>query len=262
MIASRPKAGAGLAAIRGELSIAREVQQASLPRRFREIPGLAYVSHYRPARCVGGDYYDFLPLQDGRWGIAIADVSGKGFGAALVMANLQGVLRAHSLHPRCDPATVVSNVNRLAAEGSPDHFFATLFYAEYEPHSLTLSYVNAGHNSPMLLRDRVLIPLTAEHAPVGLMKNAEYSSTTIQLEIADILVAYTDGIIETENSIGDAFGETRLQSMLLDCRHNDAHSVLQLILDGLSVHSAGFPPADDVTVVVVQVGPRPPRSDR
>jgi len=240
-----------------DLEIARDVQRAAFPEQPPIIPGLNVASFYKPALCVGGDYYDFLPFRDGAWGIAIGDVSGKGIAAALVMASLQGSLRAQTWQPRSDPERLMANVNRLVWEFSPQHFFASLFYAEYQPQSRVLRYVNAGHNPPIMLRRNhnrcALLPLTAGCAPVGLIEDCPFTSTTFRLEIDDVLVAYTDGLTESENSEGTAFGYKRLESMLAGCCSQNPHQVLQLILDELSAHSAGCPQADDITVVVMQV---------
>jgi len=240
-----------------DLEIARDVQRASFPEQPPVIPGLSVASFYQPALCVGGDYYDFLPFRDGAWGIAIGDVCGKGIAAALVMANLQGSLRAQTWQPRSDLERLMANVNRLVWESSPQHFFASLFYAEYQPQSRVFRYVNAGHNPPIVLRRNhnrcALLPLTAEYAPMGLIEDCPFTSTTLQLEIGDVLVAYTDGLTESENSEGTAFGYKRLESMLAGCCSQDPHHVLQVILDELSAHSADCPQADDITVVVMQV---------
>ena len=253
--ATRPEIKAG--ELHRDLEIARDVQRAAFPEQPPVIPGLNVASFYKPALCVGGDYYDFLPFRDGAWGIAIGDVSGKGIAAALVMASLQGSLRAQTWQPRSDPERLMANVNRLVWEFSPQHFFASLFYAEYQPQSRVLRYVNAGHNPPIMLRRNhnrcALLPLTAGCAPVGLIEDCPFTSTTFRLEIDDVLVAYTDGLTESENSEGTAFGYKRLESMLAGCCSQNPHQVLQLILDELSAHSAGCPQADDITVVVMQV---------
>jgi phosphoserine phosphatase RsbU/P len=118
------------------------------------IPSLSCEVFYQPAHDIGGDYYDFLCLQGERWGIAIGDVSGKGIGAALVMAGLQASLRAQALHPHLNLSALIADVNQLVHGASPTNFFASLFYAEYQPATRALRYVNAGHNPPIVLRPR------------------------------------------------------------------------------------------------------------
>src|SRR5215469_8467514 len=158
-----------------DLAIAKDVQRASIPQQPPIIPGLNCAAFYKPAYGIGGDYYDFLALPDGGWAIAVGDVSGKGIGAALVMANLQGALRAQVLQGRSDIETLINNVNRLVWECSPEHFFASLFYAEYQPGSRLLRYVNAGHNPPVVARRKhdgcTLISLMPQGAPVGLLRD-------------------------------------------------------------------------------------------
>lgn len=137
-----------LGTLHRDLAIAREVQRASFPQQPPAIPGMKCANFYRSARSIGGDYYDFLALPKGTWGIAIGDVSGKGISAALVMANLQGSLRKQILQSGSDIVPLITGVNRLVWESSPQHFFASLFYAECRPQSRVLGYVNAGHNAP------------------------------------------------------------------------------------------------------------------
>jgi len=120
-------------ALQTDLEGAKDVQRAFFPAPTLSIPCLSCEAFYQPAHDIGGDHYDFLPLQGERWGIAIGDVSGKGIGAALIMASLQGSLRAQALHPHSDLSLLISDVNRLVYDSSPTHFFASLFYAEYQP---------------------------------------------------------------------------------------------------------------------------------
>ena len=240
-----------------ELEIARDVQKASFPAHFPAIPGLTCATFYKPVHSLGGDYYDFLPLQDGAWGIAVGDVSGKGIGSALVVATLQASLRAQTLCPRSRIETLMKNVNHLVRESSPAEFFASLFYAEYRPASRLLRYVNAGHNPPMVMRRsgsrcKVLL-LNPGGAPVGALEDSTYISATFLLEPGDILVAYTDGITESENVDGDCFGQDRLERILCNCTARDSQEVLQCILNELSAHSLGRSQADDMTLVVMRV---------
>lgn len=240
-----------------DLEMAREVQKAFLPQKPPSVPGLSCASFYEPARTIGGDYYDFLPHRDGAWGIAIGDVSGKGIGAALVMASLQAAIRAQTLYAPYKIQALMTNVNELLCRSAPDHFFASLFYAEYQPASRILTYVNAGHNAPIVLRGsldrRAVFPLNAGGVPVGMFEDSEYGSKIFQLETGDVLVAYTDGITDSENLAGDPFGHKRLVSILCDCPGKDPQEILQHILGELSAHSAGSLQRDDMTLLVLQV---------
>src|SRR5215468_7618505 len=208
-------------AFRKDLEGAKDVQQAFFPPQSLSIPCLSSETFYQPARGIGGDYYDFLSLPGGRWGIAIGDVSGKGIGAALLMANLQASLRAQALYLQLDLTALIGNVNRLVHESSPTDFFASLFYAEYEPASRLLQYVNAGHNPPIVVRPRTqcceLFHLRAEALPIGMYPEAKFAATQFQLVKEDILVAYTDGITEAANTSGQLWGVEKLESLLRSC---------------------------------------------
>lgn len=252
-----PKTRPDLVSFHQQLAIAREVQRASLPAQTPRIPGLGSAIVYKPAHSVGGDYYDFLCLPNGEWGIAVGDVSGKGISAALVMANLQGFLRAQTFQHASDLSTLMSNLNRLVRQSSPQHFFASLFYGEYDPQSRRLQYVNAGHNAPIGIRrarnhDR-LFSLKAECPPIGALEDPLFASATFQLEVGDTLVFYTDGVTESENSEGKAFGHKRLQRVLYDYCTQDPRQILQVTLNELEAHSEGRPQTDDITLVVIRV---------
>jgi sigma-B regulation protein RsbU (phosphoserine phosphatase) len=193
-------------AFRKDLEGAKDVQQAFFPPQTFSIPYLSAETFYQPARGIGGDYYDFLSLSGGRWGIAIGDVSGKGIGAALLMASLQASPIAQALHQHLDLPAIIGGVNHLVHESSPTALFASLFYAEYEPASRKLQYVNAGHNPPIIMRPRTqcceLFHLRAQTVPIGMYAEVQFEATQFQLAKGDILVAYTDGITEAANTSG------------------------------------------------------------
>lgn len=245
-------------ALRRDLEGARDVQQAFFPPQSFSIPCLAAETFYQPARGIGGDYYDFLSLQGGRWGIAIGDVCGKGIGAALLMASLQASLRAQTLHPYLDLSTLIGDVNRLVHESSPTHLFASLFYAEYEPSTRVLNYVNAGHNPPIVVRPGSgaceLFQLHgAEGMPVGISADARFEATKFQLMIGDVLVAYTDGITEAANRSGEMWGLEELESLLRSCAGMTSAEIVTRILAEVSDFANGEPQRDDVTLVVMSV---------
>jgi sigma-B regulation protein RsbU (phosphoserine phosphatase) len=243
--------------LRLDLKMAREVQKAFIPQNPPSIPGLEYETFYKAAHGVSGDYYDFFRLSRGQWGIAIGDVSGKGMGAALVMANLQASVRAQAQQSHCDPAIAVKKVNQLLHESSPIHFYASLFYAEYDPPTRTLAYVNAGHNPPIVIRCQCgrskVFRLEPDGTPVGLFENSSYKSTRFQLEAEDILVACTDGIIETESQDGELWGQQRLEDLFSTCARQTPQRVVQNIIRVVSDFGLGLPPKDDMTLVVLQV---------
>ena len=244
-------------AIRRDLEGAKDVQQAFFPPRSLSIPCISCETFYQPAHGIGGDYYDLLSLPDGRWGIAIGDVSGKGIGAALLMASLQASLRAQALHPHLDLSTLIGDVNRLVHESSPADFYATLVYAEYEPATRVLNYVNAGHIAPIVVRPRndscEMYHLNSECPPVGISPDSEFATTTFQLEIGDVLVACTDGITEAENRQSELWGEQRLENLLRSRSRETPEQIITGILDEVSAFAAGQAQRDDVTLVVMSV---------
>lgn len=172
--------------LRLDLKMAGEVQKAFIPQYPPSIPGLEFETFYKPAHSVSGDYYDFFRVSSGQWGIAIGDVSGKGMGAALVMASLQASVRAQAQQSHSDPAIAMKRVNQLLHESSPTHFYATLFYAEYDPPTRTLAYVNAGQNPPIVIRCQCgrskVFRLEPDGLPVGLFENSSYKSVSIHLK--------------------------------------------------------------------------------
>jgi serine phosphatase RsbU (regulator of sigma subunit)/DNA-binding transcriptional regulator YhcF (GntR family) len=244
-------------AIRKDLEGAKDVQRAFFPPRSLSIPCISCETFYQPAHGIGGDYYDLLSMPEGRWGIAIGDVCGKGISAALLMASLQASLRAQILHPDLDPSTLIGHVNRLVHECYPEDSFATLFYAEYEPATRVLKYVNAGHNAPVVVRPRYdsceVYYLKSGGQPVGISPNSELATTIFQFEIGDVLVAYTDGITEAENPRSDQWGEQRLEGLLRSCSRESPERIINRILDEVSAFADGQPQRDDATLVVMSV---------
>ena len=244
-------------AFRKDMEGAKDVQQAFFPPQSFSIPCLSCETFYQPARGIGGDYYDFLSLSGGRWGIAIGDVSGKGIGAALLMASLQASLRAQALHPHSDLTALIGDVNRLVYESSPTAFFASLFYAEYEPATRMLQYVNAGHNPPIILRPQMesceLFHLRAQAVPIGMFVDTQFAATKFQLAKDDILVAYTDGITEAANASGELWGLERLERLLRSCNRMAPNEIVERILAEVSEFANGEPQHDDITLVVMKV---------
>jgi serine phosphatase RsbU (regulator of sigma subunit) len=244
-------------AFRNDLEGAKDIQQAFFPPQSFSIPCLSCETFYQPARGIGGDYYDFLSLSGGRWGIAIGDVSGKGIGAALLMASLQASLRAQALHPHLDLTALMGDVNRLVYQSSPTAFFASLFYAEYQPSTRKLQYVNAGHNPPIIVRPGKesceLFHLRAQAVPIGMFADSQFSATQFQLAKDDLLVAYTDGITEAANTSGELWGLERLERLLRSCSRIAPSEIVERILAEVSDFAKGEPQRDDVTLVVMKV---------
>jgi serine phosphatase RsbU (regulator of sigma subunit) len=244
-------------ALQTDLEGAKDVQRAFFPPSTLSIPSLSCEVFYQPARDIGGDYYDLFSLQGERWGIAIGDVSGKGIGAALMMASLQGSLRAEALYPHSDRSALVADVNQLLYASTPAHFFASLFYAEYQPATRVLRYVNAGHNPPIVIRRRrgrcEIFRLNAGGAPVGISSDAKFTTATFQLQVGDVLAAYTDGITEMQNHQGEFWGVQAFEKQLCSRACGDPQEIMERILDEAAGFAGGQLQSDDMTLVVLKV---------
>jgi phosphoserine phosphatase RsbU/P len=240
--------------IRTELSIAREVQQRLLPQAFPTLRGANCFAACRPAQEVGGDYFDFLELADGVLGMAIGDISGKGIPASLLMASLQASLRGQTLVGGGPLETLIGNVNRLVYGASPVNRYATFFYCQYQAEKKTLTYVNAGHNAPMLLSksDRTVSVqrLEAGGPPIGLLPMASYESGRVQMQPGDLLVLYTDGISEAMNLSEEEWGEDRMIKTLSQLDGKPAKTIVQEIFSAADDFAGTAPQHDDMTVLV------------
>lgn len=240
-----------------EVEIAREVQERLFPQEFPNVDGLEYYGHCRPALGVGGDYYDFLELPDGKFGFAIGDVSGKGIGAALMMASLQASLRGQAIHSGNDLSTMMANVNQLVYEASTTNRYATFFYAQFEADSKRLTYVNAGHNPPYLLRAGLDEPiLLTDGGPViGMLPPmlVNYSQGEITLECGDLLVGFTDGISEAMNPNEEEWGEDALLKTLVAVQNESPQEIHDACVAGADAFADGAKQHDDMTMIVVRV---------
>jgi sigma-B regulation protein RsbU (phosphoserine phosphatase) len=239
-----------------DIEIARDVQQRLLPQEFPPIPGLDYAGTCRAALGVGGDYYDFIPLSKTQLGVAIGDVSGKGIPAALLMATLRAYLRgAQTIHHQADLTEVMRNLNMLVYESSPANRYATFFYGELDLASRALTYVNAGHNPPMLFRqstDGLDVERLDTGGPViGLMENCVYRQDRVTLAHGDVLVAYTDGISEAMNAADEEWGEERLMEAART-RGVPARMLIDRLMTAADTFVAGAQQHDDMTLLVVR----------
>ncbi len=244
--------------IHREMEIAREVQERLLPQQAPPVEGLDCAGYCRPAEGVGGDYYDFIPLADARLGIAIGDVSGKGIAAALLMASLQASVRGQILHPEQSLAATIALVNRLVYESSASHRYATLWYAQVDPATRALEYVNAGHNPPLLLSPRSGGEVEVERLEtggtvVGLLQGFSYEQGRVEMRSGDLLVAFTDGISEAENAAGEDWGEQRLIAAARAAMGGTAAETIRALMEAADAFVAGAPQHDDMTLVVVRV---------
>jgi sigma-B regulation protein RsbU (phosphoserine phosphatase) len=242
-----------------EVEIAREVQERLFPQKLPPIQGLDYAGHCRPALGVGGDYYDFLALPKGNLGIAIGDVSGKGIAAALMMASLQASLRSEATRAPENLAAAVGNVNRLVFEASSSNRYATFFYGQYDPAEAKFTYVNAGHNSPMLFRaaSDTIVRLEPGGTVVGLLEGACYEQGSVRLNPGDVLIFYTDGISEAMDLDDEEWGEERMiDSVRASNTQSGAPSAKELlnsIFADATKFAGAAPQHDDMTLVVLRV---------
>jgi sigma-B regulation protein RsbU (phosphoserine phosphatase) len=237
-----------------EIDIARGVQQRLFPQKLPQIPGVDCAGVCRPAQRVGGDYYDFLQLSGGRLGIALGDVAGKGIPAALLMASLQASLRGQRLSGPSDLSQLVTNLNFLIHEASPDNRYATFFYAELDPANRRLDYVNAGHNAPMLFRAAGgLERLRATGPVVGLVEAGRFVQESVNLSPGDLLLVYSDGISEAMNTDDEEWGEAQLAAAARAVVPCSPQELIDALFVAADAFAAGATQHDDMTVVAVRM---------
>jgi sigma-B regulation protein RsbU (phosphoserine phosphatase) len=233
-----------------EINIARDIQQALLPRDFREYPHLAVTGFNLPCLSVGGDYFDVFPLGEGRTAFLIADVSGKGLGAAILTTMLQGALSGMTLG--IDPARVVNHVNRFLCSHSEVGRYATMFFGilDQEGH---LEFINAGHPSPILIRRGVADEAFTEGSfPVGLVPEAQYTAVCLKLEPGDTLVLFSDGVTEAADPDEQMFGTTRLKELLTGQPECPLEQLQKCVLEAVENFARGAHQADDLTLLIVR----------
>jgi serine phosphatase RsbU (regulator of sigma subunit) len=233
-----------------ELSIAREIQQASIPQGLHDYPHFSVSGIHRPCDEVGGDYFDVFPLPDGRLAVLIADVAGKGLGAALVTTMLQGVLSGMTLG--VDPVKVFNHLNQfLCARGSAARC-ATMFFGLLDANG-ALEFARAGHPTPLLMRQGTVSELYSTGSlPIGLAENESYSSSHIQLETGDTLLLYTDGVTEAEDRNRNLFQDTGLKEVFSLHRDSSLKQLQDGIFNAVEKFADGASQSDDLTLLVVR----------
>ena len=233
-----------------EINIARDIQQALLPRDFREYPHLSVTGFNLPCLAVGGDYFDVFPLSDGRTAFLIADVSGKGLGAAILTTMLQGALSGMTLG--IDPASVFNHVNRFLCDHSEVGRYATMFFGTLDQDG-HLEFINAGHPSPILIRRGVAEEAFTEGSyPVGLVPEAEYTAVCLKLEPGDTLVLFSDGVTEAMDPDEQMFGITRLKELLTGQLECPLELLQKCVLEAVKNFARGAHQADDLTLLIVR----------
>jgi sigma-B regulation protein RsbU (phosphoserine phosphatase) len=239
-----------------DMRMAAEIQTGLLPRGAPDIPGYELVGINQPCRTVGGDYYDFFS-EDGRIYIALGDVSGKGTGAALLMTVLRAAVRAHWTEDSL--ADAVSRINRTVCQNVPSNKFVTFFVSRLDPGSGQLTYVNAGHNPPLLIRANSDVDLLHEGGMVlGLFEGVPYEAGCVALRPGDTLLAYSDGVTETWSPDGEEFGEDKLSAFAVERRELEAQALQDEILREIERFEEGARATDDRTLVVLKRQPGTP----
>jgi serine phosphatase RsbU (regulator of sigma subunit) len=238
-----------------ELQVARRIQQASLPKVVPQLEGWQIAPFYRPAREVGGDFYDFHLLSEGRVGLVVGDATGKGVPAALVMSTTCGMLQlAARALGSSSPSEVLVQVNEALLARIPSNTFVTCFYAILEPKSGRLIYANAGHDLPYLRRDGEAQELRARGMPLGLMPGMGYEEKETVLEAGEAAFFYSDGLVEAHDPKGEMLGFPRLRELVAE--HGEEQALGDFLMEELySFVGEGWEQEDDITLLTVKRSP-------
>jgi serine phosphatase RsbU (regulator of sigma subunit) len=236
--------------IEQELRTAQEIQHTFLPKEVPDLPGWQLVPYYQSAREVGGDFYDFLPFEDGRLGLVIGDVSGKGIPAALVMTATRTMLRT-AAQETASPGEVFARANELLYTEIPSKMFVTCFFAVLDPMSGFMRYANAGHDLPYQRCEEGVSELRAKGMPLGLMPGSLYEEHEVTIASGESLLFYTDGLVEAHNPRREMFGFPRLKTLLEE--HSEGNSLFTFLLGELtSFTGEAWEQEDDITMVTLQ----------
>jgi predicted ester cyclase len=238
--------------IEQDLRVARSIQQASLPNEVPQLEGWQIAPYYRPAREVGGDFYDFHFLSQGRLGLVTGDATGKGVPAALVMATTCGMLQlAAQGSDSSSPGEVLSRVNETLLARIPLNMFVTCFYAVLDPESATLSYANAGHDLPYLWHGGCCEELRARGMPLGLMPGMSYEEGEVSLREGESVLFYSDGLVEAHDPKGEMFGFPRLRARVAE--HGEERELGDFLLEELYTFvGEGWEQEDDITLLTLK----------
>jgi serine phosphatase RsbU (regulator of sigma subunit)/predicted ester cyclase len=238
--------------IEQELLVGRRIQQASLPKEVPTLEGWEISPHYQPAREVGGDFYDFHLLLEGRFGVVVGDATGKGVPAALVMATTCGMLQlAAAALDSSSPGAVLEQVNETLFARIPANMFVTCFYAILDPKSGSLSYANAGHDLPYVRRGGNCEELRARGMPLGLMPGMSYEEKETVLDAGEAALFYSDGLVEAHDPQGEMFGFPRLQALVAE--HGEERSLGEFLLEELySFTGEEWEQEDDITLLTLR----------
>jgi serine phosphatase RsbU (regulator of sigma subunit)/predicted ester cyclase len=237
-----------------DLRVARSIQQASLPKEVPELKGWQIAPFYQPAREVGGDFYDFFELEDGRLGLVVGDATGKGVPAALVMASARSMLHAVAQASDYSPGKVLRMTNDPLVTDIPPNMFVTCLYALLDPESGSLRYANAGHDLPYLRRrSGTAEELRARGMPLGLMPGMGYEEKETILEAGESVLLYSDGLVEAHDPMGEIFGFPRLRALVAEHDDEEERLLVDFLLEELySFVGEGWEQEDDITLLTLR----------
>jgi sigma-B regulation protein RsbU (phosphoserine phosphatase) len=236
-----------------DLEVAREVQAGLLPERPPEIPGLDCAAYFRPAKMVGGDYYDFVQTPDGRLAFTLGDVSGKGIPAAVFMASIQASLRIPLRRGPESLTGLVEELNNSVHASASAGRYSTLFCGIIDPQSRRLNYVNAGQSAPMLVRGAKIERLSSGGFPVGMLPMARYEEGATELEAGDLLVCFSDGVSEACNPREEFWQESDIERVLCLAPISTAQEITERLVREADAFAAGAEQSDDMTVVTIRL---------
>jgi sigma-B regulation protein RsbU (phosphoserine phosphatase) len=243
--------------LKNDLEIARDIQQAMLPSGLYTAPGVETVGMTRPANTVGGDFYDILPLDDGRLVVTLGDVAGKGSPAALLMALLLAMLRT-LVDEKLEPADLITRLNVQVCRHAPGTRFITLFYGVFDPRNGSLTYVSAGHMPPLLLRsDGTCERLSDGGISLGMFEHSTYTTGHVVIQPDDLFAVYSDGITEAESQQGVPFDEIGLETALKASHHDGLSDVGAAVVRAVERHTDAHKFADDLTILLLRRCPTP-----
>ena len=233
-----------------DLRVARRIQQASLPKEVPKLEGWQIAPHYQPAREVGGDFYDFHLLPEGRVGLVVGDATGKGVSAALVMSTTCGMLRL-AAQSHSSPGQMLQGVSEVLFPNIPSNMFVTCFYAILDPKSGHLLYANAGHDLPYLHRNGEAQELRARGMPLGVMSKMSYEEKETTMHVGEAALLYSDGLVEAHDPEGEMFGFPRLRALIAE--HGEERSLGDLLLEELySFTGERWEQEDDITLLTLR----------
>jgi sigma-B regulation protein RsbU (phosphoserine phosphatase) len=240
-----------------ELAVAKQIQTGLLPKTLPALRDFDFATFIEPSRQVGGDFYDFIPIRDGRLAVVIADASGKGVPAALLIARMQAVLQSEARLGK-NVSQIMASVNRFISESTSPDRFATCFYGELDEHQRRFYYCNAGHNYPLLIRrDGKIEPLAKGGLLLGAFLDAAYEAGEVEFLPGDLLVMYTDGLTEAMNTNEVEYGEERLTEHVSRFRHHPVEMICSKIIKSVKQFASGLSDVDDMTLVVIKAKEEP-----